>query len=56
MTLPSTWRKSSHSGQDTSCVEVRSDLGALQDTKARGPHLRGDVRALVAAIRDGRIG
>lgn len=55
MTIPPTWRKSSRSsGQDT-CVEVRGDLGALQDTKHRGPRLTVDVRALVAAIRAGRI-
>lgn len=50
-----TWRKSSRSsGQDT-CVEVRHDLHAIQDTKARGPHLHVDVAALVAAVRAGRI-
>lgn len=55
MTIPRTWRKSRHSdGQDT-CVEVRGDLGAIQDTKRRGPRLNVDVRTLVAAIRAGQI-
>lgn len=56
MTIPTTWRKSSQSGQDTNCVEVRNDLGAIQDTKRRGPRLTVDVAALVDAIRAGRLG
>lgn len=45
-----TWRKSSYSDHDGSCVEVRGDLTALRDTKNRtGPSLDDvDVRALVA--------
>lgn len=56
MTLPSAWRKSSYSdGQDT-CVAVHRNLAAVRDTKHRGPHLTVDVRALVDAIRSGRLG
>lgn len=54
-TIDPTWRKSTRSAQETNCVEIRGDLRAVQDTKRRGPHLTVDVRALVAAIRDGRI-
>lgn len=28
-----TWRKSSYSGQDGDCIEVRYDLSALRDSK-----------------------
>lgn len=56
MNVPPGWRKSSHSGQETNCVEVRGDLAAIQDTKRRGPHLAVDVTTLVAAIRAGRLG
>lgn len=28
-----TWRKSSYSGQDGDCIEVRDDLSALRDSK-----------------------
>lgn len=57
VTVPTTtWRKSRRSAQDTSCVEVRGDLAAVQDTKRRGPHLTVDVTALVAAVKAGRIG
>jgi Domain of unknown function (DUF397) len=52
----SAWRKSSHSGNDTSCVEVHHTLGALQDTKRRGPKLSANVTALVAAVKAGQIG
>lgn len=54
-TIDPRWRKSTRSQQQTNCVEVRNDLGAVQDTKHRGPHLAVDVRALVDAIRAGRI-
>jgi hypothetical protein len=54
-TIDPTWRKSTRSAQETNCVEVRNDLGAVQDTKHRGPHLTVDVAALIAAIRSGRM-
>lgn len=51
-----TWRKSTRSQSNSGCVEIRGDLGAVQDTKHRGPHLTVNVDALVAAIRAGQIG
>lgn len=51
-----TWRKSSRSsGQDT-CVEVRRDLAALRDSKnATGAVVRADIAAVVADIKAGRF-
>lgn len=51
------WRKSSYSGGGNgACVEIRGTLDAVRDSKnPGGPTLRGDVRALVAAIRAGRF-
>jgi hypothetical protein len=52
-----TWRRSSYSGQDGLCVEVRRDLGALRDSKnPTGPVLPSHaadepVRALVRYVR-----
>lgn len=54
-----TWRKSSRSGSnpnDGACVEIASTLGQVRDSKnAVGPTLRGNVRALVAAVKVGRF-
>jgi hypothetical protein len=36
----SDWRKSSYSGADNNCVEVRRDLTAVRDSKNPGPELR----------------
>ena len=56
-TIDPRWRKSSWSGPQTDCVEVPGTLDRVRDSKnVGGPVLRGDVTALVAAIRDGRIG
>lgn len=56
MTLPLSWRKSSRSQSSSNCVEVRSDLNAVRDTKnPGGPSIRVDMSELVRAIRAGRI-
>lgn len=56
MTLVAPWRKSSHSGQDTNCVEVARTLGAVRDSKnVAGPAVRGNVSALVAAVKADQI-
>ena len=36
----SDWRKSSHTGADNNCVEVRRDLTAIRDSKNPEPVLR----------------
>lgn len=36
MTLPVSWRKSSHSQNASDCVEVANTLGAVRDTKNPG--------------------
>lgn len=56
MTLAAPWRKSSHSGQDTNCVEVAPTLGAVRDSKnMAGPIVCGNVSALVAAVKADQI-
>jgi hypothetical protein len=46
------WRKSSHSGPDTDCVEIHHDLLSVRDSKnPDGAVLRVDARALVAAAK-----
>lgn len=50
------WRKSSRSGTQTNCVEVRHDLAALRDSKhAGGPALvfsgSDAVRRFVTAVK-----
>jgi hypothetical protein len=56
MTLgPHRWRKSSHSGQGTNCVELSADLRHVRDSKnPAGPTLRVDVTALLAEVRSDR--
>ncbi|MBP2322123.1 hypothetical protein JOF56_002508 [Kibdelosporangium banguiense] len=49
------WKKSSHSQNGGDCVEVRADLGAVRDTKNPDQSIRADVRALVNALRSGRL-
>lgn len=50
------WRKSSYSSNQTSCVEVHRDLGALRDSKnPGGPALSVDAGALAAAVKAGRV-
>jgi uncharacterized protein DUF397 len=49
------WRKSSYSAQETDCVELRPD-GAVRDSKnPDGPFLTMDLRATLAAVKDGRF-
>jgi hypothetical protein len=56
MTVPHRWRKSSYSGQDGSCVELAHTFDAVRDSKTPdGPALRGDIRTLLAAIKDSRV-
>lgn len=50
-----TWRKSSHSGTDGDCVEIRGDLRALRDSKspeAIVPVTRAAMARLVSQAKD----
>jgi hypothetical protein len=50
---PVSWRVSSHSGQGSSCVEVRNDLNAVRDSKDRSGvvlHI-ADLRQLIRAVK-----
>ncbi|MBB4907765.1 DUF397 domain-containing protein [Actinophytocola algeriensis] len=49
------WRKSSRSDNSGSCVEVRNTLTELRDSKSTSATLRGDVRRLAQAIKEGRL-
>jgi len=49
------WRKSSRSENDGTCVEVRNTLAELRDSKNTSATLRGDVRRLAQAVKDGRL-
>ena len=47
-----TWRKSSFSSNGADCVEIRSDLGAIRDSKnPTGPALHASPQALIAALK-----
>lgn len=51
------WKKSSFSSQGGDCVEVLGTLVAVRDSKCPAAMLPGvDVRALVSAVRAGRLG
>lgn len=52
-----TWRKSSRSETGANCVEVRSDLGAVRDSKGdpTSPPLSIPVGGLVALVKSGRL-
>lgn len=57
MTLDREWRKSTRSAPEANCVEVHGALSAVRDSKNQaGPTLAVNMTALVAAIRDGRLG
>jgi hypothetical protein len=52
------WRKSSCSGYNNDCVEIRNDHGAIRDTKNTDRPIgisRGAMRALVAALTAGTL-
>jgi hypothetical protein len=51
------WRKSSYSGQESSCVELAGTLDALRDSKnPAGPMLTSRrVPDLIRAVKDGRV-
>jgi hypothetical protein len=49
------WRKSSRSDNSGSCVEVRNTLDELRDSKSTSATLRGDVRRLAQAVKEGRL-
>jgi hypothetical protein len=52
-----TWRKSTHSQNDATCVELANTLTHVRDSKNTvGPTLRGDLPALVRAIKTGQFG
>ncbi|MFC4855577.1 DUF397 domain-containing protein [Actinophytocola glycyrrhizae] len=49
------WRKSSRSENSSNCVEVRNTLTELRDSKSTSATLRGDVRRLAQAVKEGRL-
>lgn len=54
--MTETWRKSSRSENDGTCVEVRNTLDEVRDSKnIAGPTLQVDVPGLTQAIRKGRL-
>ena len=53
---PHRWRKSSHSGNATNCVEVVDTLDMVRDSKnPNGPSLRVNLATLLADVKSGRI-
>ncbi|GAA3002627.1 DUF397 domain-containing protein [Actinokineospora diospyrosa] len=47
-----TWRKSTRSSNGSNCVEVRSDLSAVRDSKnPGGPALPVDIQSLVRHLK-----
>lgn len=47
----SSWRKSSYSGAQNACVEVRRDLSAVRDSKDPGPVLQIDRAAWLRFLK-----
>jgi Domain of unknown function (DUF397) len=58
MTAPQTvrWRKASRTAQESACVELPNTMDAVRDSKNPGPILPGNIPALLAAVKDDRIG
>ncbi|PWW59439.1 DUF397 domain-containing protein [Actinokineospora spheciospongiae] len=51
-----TWRKSTRSTNDQSCVEVLGTLTALRDSKnTTGPTLTTHIPTLITAIKSGHV-
>ena len=55
MTHSLKWRRSTRSGDTSNCVEVGNTLTVVRDSKNPGPVLPGDVRALLATVKDGHL-
>jgi hypothetical protein len=54
---PDTWRRASRSENGANCVELRNTLDEVRDSKnTTGPSLRGNIRSLTQAIKNGRLG
>jgi uncharacterized protein DUF397 len=54
MTTVSQWRKSSRSGEETSCVELHP-AGAVRDSKNPSLDLPVDLGGLLAAVKADRL-
>ncbi|HEY3750943.1 MAG TPA: DUF397 domain-containing protein [Pseudonocardiaceae bacterium] len=53
---PHRWRKSSHSGTQTNCVELVNTLDMVRDSKnPTGRSLRVNLATLLADVKSGRI-
>jgi hypothetical protein len=50
---PLRFKKARASAAQSECIEVAHTLGHVRDSKAPGAVLTADVRALVAAVREG---
>lgn len=55
MTVPNRWKKSSHSGPDTNCVELGSAGGVRDSKNPAGPILKVGNVGLLAAVKADRL-
>jgi hypothetical protein len=53
---PHRWRKSSHSNQGVSCVELAANMAEIRDSKNPDATLRVDVAPLLIEIKTGNLG